>query len=114
MGATRATSAPWHRPGSKRTPDRGELRWLAQPFQQQLREFRSDALFLVLEVDEYFPTPCGRVPDRLRPSGDVARRIALVAQTEIGVVGGQFERRRGLFAVGDAQRQVARSEPCVD
>ena len=45
---------------------------------------------------------------------DVVRSVALVAQAEVGVVGGDPHRRRQLLAVGDAEREVPRRQPLED
>src|SRR4029077_10690251 len=63
------------------------------------------------EIDEYVAAG-GRVArDGVGPPRHVVRGVALVAQAEVGVVRGDLDRRRQLLAVGDAQREIARSQP---
>ena len=61
----------------------------------------------MLEIHVNVAATDGFTRDDVSPAADILRRIAFVAQTEIGVVGGDLYWCRQLLAVGDAQRQVA-------
>ena len=80
---------------------------------QQPAELRPFPDFFVLEVDEDLAAAGGLLANHVGPPRDVVRRVALVAQPEVAVVGGDLDRRRQLLAVGDAQRQVPRAQPAV-
>src|SRR5262245_56276956 len=80
---------------------------------QEIRELRALALLLVLEIDVRAPGHVLRA-DNCRPSLDVGRLVALVAQAEVRVVGRRDDGGRHLLAVGDAEREVAPAERVED
>src|SRR5678816_245568 len=81
---------------------------------QLLSELRADARFFVLEIDEYVAGARGLLANGLRPTLDVRRLVALVAQAEIGIAGRDLDRRRKALAIGDAERQVLGSQTIED
>jgi hypothetical protein len=68
----------------------------------------------VLEIDEHVPARARLGGNRVGPAGDVAGRVAFVAQPEVGVVGGDPDGGGHLLAVGDAQREVPFRQPFED
>src|SRR6187200_238164 len=85
--------------------------WQAEPRHQQTRELGSLPFLFMLEVNEDVAAGRGLSRYGVGPARDVVRRVALVAQAEIRVAGGDVHRRRELLAVGDAQREVTRRQP---
>src|SRR6185312_3163690 len=65
----------------------------------------------MFEIHVNVPAMRSLLLDRSRPRFDVTGRVTLVAQPEIPMVRGDRHGRRHLLAVGDAERQVARSQP---
>ena len=81
---------------------------------QPLRELRPQSLLFVLEVDERVLARRADPSNDAGPALDVRLLIALVAQPEVGVVGGHLDRRAQLLAVGDAEREVAAAQDVED
>src|SRR5262245_40539147 len=74
-----------------------------------LAELGTLSRLLVLEIDEDVCAALGALPHHTRPPLDVGRRVAFVAQPEIGVRRRHLHWRRQLLTVGDAECQIARA-----
>src|SRR5687767_101654 len=85
--------------------------FLFQRVLEQPGELGALALLFVLEVHEDVATGGGLAANGLRPARDGGRRVALVPQAKVRVVRGDPDRRGHLLAVGNAQRQVPRTQP---
>src|SRR6202030_2344571 len=82
-----------------------------QGIEQQAGELRSDAGLLVLEVYEHVAARRGPRADGFSPTRQVLGRVALIAQAEISVAGGELDGSGEFLAVGDAQGEIPRPEP---
>ena len=58
--------------------------------------------------------PAVLLANHLRPALDVRRLVALVAQAEVCIAGGDFHRRGEIFAIGDTQREALGLQPAED
>src|SRR5580704_14096234 len=85
-----------------------------QRAKQYFGEFGSLARFFVLEIYEDITAAGGLGPDQAGPAFQIKRRVTLVPQAEVGVVGRQLERGGELLAVGDAQGDVPGPEAFED